>query len=160
MNARHNHFTSRLLVSLGVVLCAQTAFAQNPWAEGINIAGEAVGTAIGHEADASIGGKFTSGNFRSPSMGKTLWSAEAQAEAIASYEDLYLAGVFGFDLTYGTEMMGSMFSEPGFYPVDVLEFTPGNKVKQTYSIGGGFAWKNGSRWTPGAAVTFQGINYA
>ena len=159
MNATRNLFTSSLLVILGVV-CAQVSYAQNPWAEGINIAGEAVGTAIGHEADASIGGKFTSGGFRSPSMGKTLWSAQAEAAAISSFEDLFLSGVFGFDLTYGTEMMGSMFSEPGFYPVDVLEFTPGNKVKQTYSIGGGFAWKNGSRWTPGATVTFQGINYA
>ena len=159
MNARHSHFTSSLLVILGVV-CAQTSFAQGGWGEGINIAGEAANTGLGHEAEASIGGKFTSGDFRSPSMGKTLWSAQAEAAAVSAFEDLYLSGAFGFDLTYGTQMMGSMFSDPGFYPFDILEFTPGDKLKQTYSIGGGFAWKNGSAWTPGATVTFQGVNYA
>ena len=93
-------------------------------------------------------------------MGKTVWSTQAQAAATSAFEDLYLTGVFGFDLSYGTGMMGSMFSDPGFYPIDVLEFTPGDKVKQTYTIGGGFAWKNGSRWTPGATASFQGVNYA
>ena len=161
MNARHSHFTSRaLLVVLGACLCAQAAFAQSHWADGINIAGEAVHQELGHEAEASVGGTFTSGNFRAPSMGKTVWSTQAEAAASSAYEDLYLTGVFGFDLSYGTGMMGSMFSDPGFYPIDVLEFTPGDKVKQTYSIGGGFAWKNGSRWTPGATAFFQGVNYA
>ena len=151
-----------MLLALGaVLLCAQTSLAQNSgWASGINIAGEAANAGLGQEADASIGGTFSSGEFRAPSTGKTLWSAEAHAAAVSSYQDLYLSGAFGFDLSYGTEMMGSMFTEPGFYPVDVLEFTPGNKVKQTYSIGGGFAWKSGSPWTPGATVSFRGINYA
>ena len=162
MNARHSHYTSRtLLVALSaVLLCAQAALAQGHWGEGVNIAGEAANAGLGHEAEASIGGKFTSGNFRSPSMGKTLWSAQADAAAVSSFEDLYLSGTFGFDLSYGTGMMGSMFSDPGFYPFDILEFTPGDKLKQTYNIGGGFAWKNGSAWTPGATVAFQGINYA
>lgn len=161
MNARHSHFTSSaLLVVLGVCLCAQASFAQSHWADGINIAGEAVHQELGHDAEASVGGTFTSGNFRSPSMGKTLWSAQAEAAAVSAFEDIYLSGVFGFDLTYGTQMMGSMFTEPGFYPFDILEFTPGDKVKQTYSIGGGFAWKNGSAWTPGITASFQGVNYA
>ena len=162
MNARHNHFTSRtlLVASLSVVLCAQAAYAQNLWEEGRNIAGTAQGAGTGQEADAYIGGKFTSGEFRSPSMGKTVWNAVAHAQAVSAYDDLYLTGDFGFDLAYGTQMMGSMFSDPGFYPVDMLEFTPGNKVKQTYSIGGGLAWKNSSAWTPGITVAFQGINYA
>ena len=149
-----------MLVLLGVIVCAQSMQAQNLWEEGRNIAGEAVGTPLGQEAGAFIGGQFTSGEFRSPSMGKTLWSAQTKAQAVSAYQDLYLKGNFGFDLTYGTQMMGSMFTNPGYYPVDVLEFTPGTKVKQTYDIGGGFAWKNGSRWTPGVDVTFQGINYA
>ncbi|MBR4734648.1 MAG: hypothetical protein IK052_01015 [Bacteroidales bacterium] len=160
MKAAFSHFTSSAMVILGALLCALPLSAQSLWEEGRNIAGEAAGADIGHNADAHIGGKFTSGDFRSPSMGKTLWTGEVKTEAVSSYQDLYLKGDFGFELVHGTEMMGSMFTEPGLYPVDVLEFTPGTKVKQTYSIGGGFAWKNGSRWTPGVSARFCGINYA
>ena len=160
MNAARNHFTSKLLVTLGALVCAQSIWAQSLWELGSNVAGEALGVEIGQQAEASIGGEFTSGEFRTPSMGKTLWSAKAQAEAVSAYQDLYLKGNFGFELTYGTQMMGSMFTEPGYFPVDVLEFTPGNKLRQTYDIGGGFAWKNSSRWTPGAELRFRGINYA
>ena len=53
-----------------------------------------------------------------------------------------------------------MFTQPGFYPVDVLEFTPGTKIRQTYDIGGGLAWKSAGRWTFGGTVAFEGINYA
>ncbi len=49
MNARHSHFTSRVLLAiLGVCLCAQAASAQGHWGEGINIAGEAVNAGLGH----------------------------------------------------------------------------------------------------------------
>lgn len=161
MRLTNNHFTRKLLLTLGVIVCAQAgALAQTLWEEGRNIAGEAAGAGLGHSADASIGAKYTSGNFRSPSMGKTLITGAAEAAAVSSFEDIYLKGNFGFELVRGTDMMGSMFSEPGFYPVDVLEFTPGIKIKQTYSIGGGFAWKNSSRWTPGITLDFQGVNYA
>ena len=83
MNAARNHFTSKLLVTLGVLVCAQSIWAQSLWELGSNVAGEALGVEIGKEAEASIGGEFTSGEFRTPSMGKTLWSAKAQAEAEA-----------------------------------------------------------------------------
>ena len=160
MNAQSSHFTCKLLVILGAFICAQSIRAQNLWEMGCNIAGEAVKADLGIEAEASIGGEFTSGKFRTPSMGETLWCATAQADAAAAYEDLYLKGNFGFELIHGTNMMGSMFADPGYFPVDILEFTPGNKLRQNYDIGGGVAWKNSSRWTPGVQMEFHGVNYA
>lgn len=162
MNAKHSPSTGKcLLTLLGLVIFAQLSPAQEAWREGRNIAGLAREAApTGQTASALIGGKFTSGGFRAPSDGSTLWTGLAQASAEARFEDLFLTGNFGFELTRGNEMMGSMFTHPGYYPVDILEFTPGVKLRQTYDIGGGMAWKNASRWTPGATIRFQGTNYA
>ena len=162
MNEKHNPFTGKwLLTLLGLVLLAQLSPAQEAWRDGRNIAGAArEAPATGQNANAVIGTQFTSGGFRSPSDGSTLWTGLAKASAESRYEDLFLTGNFGFELTRGSGMMGSMFTQPGYYPFDVLEFTPGTKLRQTYDIGGGLAWKNASRWTPGGTVRFQGINYA
>lgn len=162
MNAKHNLSMSRtgVLLLLGVVLSAQPLRGQDFWHEGRNVAGLASADASGKSAEAVLYGRFTSGGFRTLSEGKTLWNAGAAAQAETHFKDLVLVGNFGFEQEFGTEMMGSMFSKPEYYPVDVLEFTPGNKSKQTYDIAGGLAWKNGSRWIPGFTARFQGINYA
>ena len=162
MNAKHNPCmrSSRRLLLLGALFCAQLLPAQDLWRGGRNVAGVAQGPETGHFAGAALFGKFTSGEFRSPSHGKTLFATGVAAESESRFQNLYLAGNFGFELDYGTQMMGSMFTAPGYYPVDMLEFTPGPKVRQTYDIGGALAWKNSSRWTPGTAVRFRGVNYA
>lgn len=160
MNTVRSLCTSKFLVLLGLVLCAQPAPAQKIWEEGRNIAGVAAGDDTGHEATAEIFGKYTSGDFRSPSQGKTLWTAGATAQAESRFKDLYLSGNFGFELVEGSQMMGSMFTEPGYFPIDIVEFTPGTKVKQTYDIGGGIALRTGGRWIPGSYIRFRGVNYA
>lgn len=147
------------LLLLGALFCAQWLPAQN-WEQGRNIAGVAAGDDTGHEATAEIFGKYTSGDFRSPSQGKTLWTAGATAQAESRFKDLYLSGNFGFELVEGSQMMGSMFTEPGYFPIDIVEFTPGTKVKQTYDIGGGIALRTGGRWIPGSYIRFRGVNYA
>lgn len=139
MNAIRSHCTNRILfLVVGALLCARAAFAQ----------------------EARLTGSFTSGGFRGPSEAETLWSVGAFAGGEKEWPDLILRGHFGFTQEYGTAMCGSMFTEPGYYPVDVVEFTPGDKSRQTYDIGGGLALKNASRWIPGADITFRGINYA
>ena len=127
-----------LLLVAGALLCARAAFAQ----------------------EARLTGSFTSGGFRGPSEAETLWSAGAFAGGSKEWPDLILRGHFGFTQEYGTAMCGSMFTQPGYYPVDVLEFTPGDKNRQRYDIGGGLTWKNAGRWMPGADVNFRGVNYA
>lgn len=161
MNAKHSHSISRsILLLAGAVLCALPLSGQEFWHEGRNVAGLASAYVSGKSAEAMLFGKFTSGGFRTLSEGKTLWSAGAAAKAEAHFQDFVMVGNFGFTQEFGSEMMGSMFTKPGYYPVDVLEFTPGSKSKQTYDIAGGLAWKNGTRWIPGFTARFQGINYA
>lgn len=57
-------------------------------------------------------------------------------------------------------MCGSMFVEPGFWPVDVLEFTPGRKQRQTYAFDGRIAARVGGGWLLGARIDFGAANYA
>ena len=57
-------------------------------------------------------------------------------------------------------MCGSMFTEPGYYPVDILEFTPGRKVREDYTFTGGVSAVLGNRWTGGLRVEFEARNYA
>jgi len=162
MSAKRSLSMSRsILLILGAALCAQPLLGQEAWREGRNVAGVAVtAPETGQEAEAELSGTFTSGDFRSPSMGKTVWSTGVSAQSESRFKNLYLSGNFGFELETGYGMMGSMFTDPGYYPIDVLEFTPGTKTRQNYDIGGAFAWKNASRWTPGASARFRGVNYA
>ena len=51
-------------------------------------------------------------------------------------------------------MSGSMFIHPGFYPVDILEFTPGRKDLQTYSFMGGIATNLNPNWRLGGKIDF------
>lgn len=118
----------------------------------------ALGAPPAFSQEARITGSFTSGGFRAPSDAVTLWSAGVEAEGGKEWPDIVLEGRFSFTQDYGTGMCGSMFTEPGLYPVDVLEFTPGDKSRQRYDIGGGIRWNKG-RWLPGAEVFFRGVNY-
>ena len=159
MNALYSPSMSRkLLLLAGAVLCALPLNAQDAWREGRNISGMAFYE--GNHKEAKVGSSFTSGGFRLPSEASALWQAGAEARAESHYKDLLFVGAFSFDVQHGKEMMGSMFTMPGYYPIDVLEFTPGPKTRQTYGVGGGLAWINGSRWIPGFTLQFQGINYS
>lgn len=70
------------------------------------------------------------------------------------------SGGFGYDYFDGRNMCGSMFTEPGYYPVDILEFTPGRKVREDYTFTGGVSAVLGNRWTGGLRVEFEARNYA
>ncbi len=159
MKAKYSLSMSRMVLLLaGAVLCALPLSAQEVWREGHNIGGLTLYE--GNRAEASLGGSFTSGGFRLPSEAASLWQTGAQARTESHYKDLLFVGAFSFDVRHGKDMMGSMFTLPGYYPIDVLEFTPGPKTRQTYGLGGGMALKTGSRWIPGFTLQFQGINYS
>ena len=159
MKAKNSLSTGRrcLLAAAGWLLAALSLGAQEPWREGRNVSGLSFYDHSG--AKAVLGGSFTSGGFRNPSDAPSVWSAGASASAERHFHDMVFTGDFSFRLQSMKDAMGSMFTKPGFYPVDLLEFTPGQKTMQTYGIGGGFAWKAGA-WIPGATFRFEGINYA
>ena len=172
MNAKHNPFTSRLVLLLGLVFCTQQAFSQEmydweAWRQSRNIAGLSAQssprvTIAGKTAAsaAELFGGYASGGFHGGSEARELWSAGARAETEVHLPSLLMTGDFSFIQQGGDNMCGSMFTQPGFFPVDVLEFTPGRKTLQTYGIGGGLAWRNDSPWILGGTFRFEGANYA
>jgi len=172
MNVKCSLSIIRALALMGAALIPQLLQAQEvydweAWRAGRNPAGLVASSAPRHitqghftDAQALLYGSYTSGSFHSLSQADELWGVGASASAQSYYPNLLLLGHFSFDQETGNNMMGSMFTTPGYYPLDVLEFTPGKKTRQTYGVGGGFAWRNRSRFIPAATVRFQGVNYA
>ena len=103
---------------------------------------------------AEISGSYTGGGFRDSWEAEEGWSAGASTASIRHLERISFAGSFSFTQTEGYGMCGSMFIQPGYYPVDVLEFTPGRKTMQTYGFEGGLSYDVAENWRIGAAMDF------
>ena len=130
---------------------------RNFWNSGRNAAGVRQDTVS--ISCAEIGGRYVSGGFRDCSDAASSWSAGAKAATIMHLKTLSLTGAFSFVNFSGSGMCGSMSSRPGYYPVDVLEFTPGEKTRQNYSFSGGISVDLGQAWRLGGRIDFTGANY-
>lgn len=152
---------------LGLALLAASQAAAQPferierrnfWNAGRNAAGlRADSVTI---SCAELYARATHGGLRDFSEASEAWSAGAEARTITHLETISMAGSFAFDHTSGRGMSGSMFIRPGFYPIDVLEFTPGRKDLQTYAFTGALAADIAPRWRVGAKIGFTAQNYA
>lgn len=172
MNGRHNRFIFKGMLLLSVVLPAQLLRAQDiynweAWRMGRNIAGLAASSSPRGEvsarierSNAELAAGVETGGYRSLSEAQTLWSGGVTADTEVHYKDMLLIGDFSFRVSGGEAMCGSMFINPGHYPIDILEFTPGGKTLQSYGLGGGIAWRNGSCFIPGCTFRFGGSNYS
>lgn len=108
---------------------------------------------------AEIHGNFTSGGFHDSWQASSSWNAGAEARTMVHLKKFSMSGAFSFDNFSGKGMHGSMSARPGHYPVDVLEFTPGDKTMQTYSFAGGISADLNPHWRLGAAIDYTGANY-
>lgn len=131
---------------------------RNFWNAGRNVTGLRTDTLT--VSCAELYGRGAHGGLRDYSEASEAWSAGAVARTITRLERISMAGSFAFDHTSGREMSGSMFIRPGYYPVDVQEFTPGRKELQTYAFTGGIAADAAPRWRIGAKMEFTAQNYA
>lgn len=150
-----------MLLGFGAVLSAQTfehVERRNPWNTSRNVAGILLDSLSSSYAE--LYGKYAGGDFRETWQAPRQWSAGAITESIRHLDRIALAGSFSFDQTEGYEMCGSMFISPGYFPVDVLEFTPGRKTMQTYSFDGGIAYEVNDIWAVGAKMDFSSANLA
>lgn len=148
-------------IFLGLAVSAQTyerVFRSNLWNRSGNITGVRQDTVSRSYAEAY--GKYEGGGFRDTWQAVEGWSAGAVTASIQHLEKMTLAGSFSFDQTEGYGMCGSMFIKPGFYPVDILEFTPGRKTMQTYAFDGGISYDLSSAWRIGAEMDFESANLA
>ena len=110
---------------------------------------------------ASVYGGFEEGGYKPAFQASSLWKAGAGAQGVLHKSTTSYQGSFSFEQMNGKDMFTSMFMEPGYFPVDVLEFTPGNKTRQTYKLGGGFATDVGDGFLVlGGKASYSASNYA
>ncbi len=130
---------------------------RNIWNGGGNATGVLRDTTTISYAELYYSGE--QGDFRNFSDASSLWSAGVEAKTITHFDKLSMIGSFSYDHTEGKDMCGSMFISPNEYPFDILEFTPGDKRLQSYSMMGGIATQLDDRWSIGVKSDFKSQNY-
>lgn len=154
-------FVLLAVLSLGRV-AAQERFdrveRRNPWNGGVMAAGIRQDTASRSFAEVYF--VKENGGMIDRSASDDSWNAGARTASIRHLEKVSFAGGFSYDYFDGRNMCGSIFTVPGLYPVDIVEFTPGRKVRETYAFEGALSAVLGGRWTGGLHVDFAARNYA
>ncbi len=109
---------------------------------------------------AELLGSTQQGGFRPDYAASSEWAFGAWAEGRKKVGKAVFEGSFSFDLSYGKAMSGSMFISPGLFPVDVLEFTPGDKTLRRYHFTGGLGVEIAPQWLLGARFAFLSADYS
>ncbi len=109
---------------------------------------------------AELYGSYYDGDFNETWKPEKSWSAGVRTASFQHLDKISFAGSFAFDQTENYGMCGSMFIKPGYYPIDVLEFTPGRKTLQTYTFDGGVSYDVAESWRIGAKMDFESANIA
>ena len=156
----------RYILLVGMLLCGVAVSAQtyenvdrnNLWSGSSNITGIRQDTLSASYAELFAG--YEEGGFRDTWQAVRGWNAGARTASVRHMDRMSLAGSFSFRQDEGYGMCGSMFIKPGYYPVDVLEFTPGRKTLQTYAFDGGISYDVDPRWRIGAMMDFESANMA
>ncbi|MCQ2142918.1 MAG: hypothetical protein MJY56_02490 [Bacteroidales bacterium] len=155
---RRNIILSAAVV-LFAALCSPALRAEGFWDGGYNVSGVRLDPTV-KGSNAELYGNYIGGLFKSSSQPVSAWTVGAKASSLVHFDKLSLTGSFGFEQFNGKGMAGSMFITPETYPVDVIEFTPGPKVRQKYSMSGGIAYDIAPEWTIGVKVDFLSANYS
>jgi len=131
---------------------------RNAWNDGVNAAG--IRQDDESYSYAEIFGRKDCGGFTDYSGSDDSWTFGARTESIRHFDRISFAGRFEYDYFDGSDMCGSMFMQPGYYPFDILEFTPGRKVREDYAFTGALSAVLADHWTGGLRVDFAAGNYA
>lgn len=131
---------------------------RNSWNAGENVTGIRMDSISSSYAE--LYGKNNHGDFYHSYEAEKSWNAGAIAKSITHLKGYSLTGSFSFNHTSGKDMSGSMFIQPGFYPVNILEFTPGRKNLQRYAFMGGIASDIAPNWRLGGKIDFAASNYS
>ena len=129
------------LLICGAAMSAQTyeqTMRRHVWSTSENVNGMRHDTVS--VSYAELKGSYEGGRFRDTWQPRRTWTAGASTASVRHLDNMTLVGGFSFTQTEGHEQCGSMFIKPGYYPVDVLEFTPGRKTLQTYAFDGGISY--------------------
>ena len=107
------------------------------------------------ETKVALTGGVEEGWFRPTYAGTFQWSAGARAEGVRHGEKTSWMGSVSLDHQMGYGMLSSMFQEPGYYPMDLLEFTPGMKFRESGRLEAGVVTDLGYEYAAGLKATFQ-----
>lgn len=132
----------------------------NFWQDGSNPVGIRQHISGKSASYAEFYGTVSNGGFRQSHEAATPWSAGAKARSTMHLDKFSMQGSFSFEQAQGNDMCGSMFVNPGYYPVDALEFTPGRKIRQSYSFDGAISVDVAEQWRVGVGIDFLSSNYA
>ena len=158
--ARHIPLLLTLLLMIGWTAAAQPfdrIERRNFWNSGRNINGLRCDSLT--ISDARIYGGYESGGLRDTYMASSAWNVGAIARTIVHLKKFSMNGMFSFENISGKQMTGSMSGRPGRFPVEIIEFTPGNKNRQTYSFSGGITADIAENWRIGGKIDFTSENY-
>ncbi len=162
MRSRIKYLLLCLLLALGCTPLSAQRFeeirALNPWNEGINRAG--LRNDHYSFSYAEVWGGMQQGGLTDHSRSKESYTAGLHTESIRHFEKISYMGRFAFDYFDGAAMSGSMCLRPGYWPVDIYEYTPGRKVRENYAFEGGLSAELGGAWRGGLWVDFAANNYA
>ena len=107
------------------------------------------------ETKVAVTGGVEEGWFRPTYAGTFQWSAGARAEGVRHGEKTTWMGSVSLGHMMGYRMLSSMLQEPGYFPIDLLEFTPGMKFRETGRLEAGFVTDLGYEYAAGLKATFQ-----
>ena len=159
MNKRILVLLAALMVSaLSLAQSYESAYRANPWNDGKGSTGIRLTETGGAYAESY--GSFTTGGLRGTSEAASAWKAGVKTAAVRHFGRFSVAGAFGYEQLWGQDMCGSMLIRPGYYPIDVYEFTPGPKVRQTYDMGGELSIDLSPSWRVGVGTAFTSANLA
>ena len=112
----------------------------------------------GFRGNAAVWGGYEIGGYRPTYGAASLWKAGVDATGIRHGEKTTLTGSLSFGQTMGKEMLSSMFLEPDYFPLDVLEFSPGTKSRQDIRLEGGLVRDSGYEWAFGLKAALKASN--
>ena len=147
-----------LSLSLGARERYENVREGNLWLRSTNVVGMRADTLSA--SVAALKGSFETGEYRLYNDAPLLWGAGAEASSIKHLRKFSLAGTFGFTQTTLYNACGSMFGDPGRFPVDISEYTPGTKSRQKYYFDGAISVDLSSSWRIGGDVSFAATNTA
>lgn len=156
-----------LLLSLSLLLAAlqplsaqrfEEVMARNGWNESQNRAGLRGDTL--QYSYAEVWGGLQRGGLMNHSSTDEGYTLGVKTESVRHFKRLSFSGSFSYDHLTGRRMWGSMFSNPGFWPIDIYEYTPGTKIRERYAFDGALSADLGTAWRVGLDVDFMAGNYA
>lgn len=104
---------------------------------------------------AALWGGVEEGGFRPAFDASLQWTAGAGAQGVRHGKNTSWTGALSFEQRMGYNMFSSLFLEPGYFPMDFLEFSPGTKSRQTGRLEGGFLTDIGMEAAVGIKASFQ-----